>query len=352
MLTPSQRYQQDLTKADFMADDAQLNVVDQFDQLCRRLKGRYWRRMIQKKPVKGLYLWGSVGAGKTYLMDLGYECLPTKRKMRMHFHPFMSLIHTQLSELQGKEFPLKTVAKRLAKQYHIIFLDEFFVTDIADAMLLGRLLQRLFEKGVTLVTTSNIQPEKLYEKGLHRDRFLPAIKLIKKHFRVINVVAKMDYRLLNTKPVTVFFQPMTEETKGQMLSAFYYYSQQKPDVRGQPLTVLGRPIDTIRVAGGVAWFDFRKICNPPRHHRDYLFLAEHYHTIMVSHVMVIKPRQRNLIRNFINMVDMFYDEKVRLLMSMTVPLEQLYLEGDLAFEFKRTLSRLNEMQTQKYIDQR
>ncbi|BCD97591.1 cell division protein ZapE [Marinagarivorans cellulosilyticus] len=357
VLTPQQRYQQDLSLEGFVADSAQVLAVEALDGLCERLlaapKQSFVHRLFKRpqEPVKGLYLWGGVGRGKTYLMDLFFDALPFEQKMRTHFHRFMRRVHDELAAFAGEKNPLEKVAEKIAAQARVICFDEFFVTDITDAMLLAGLLDALFMRGVTLVATSNIAPQGLYENGLQRSNFLPAIDLLLKNTTVLNVDGGVDYRLRLLKQASLYYVPHNEVARQAMSASFERLAPDavKKEV-GAVLMIEGRPIKSVQVAEDVAWFSFKALCDGPRSQRDYIELAREFHAVIVSDVPELGVANDDQARRFIYMVDEFYDRGVKLVVSAARPIAGLYKEGGrLAFEFQRTQSRLLEMQSEEYL---
>ena len=302
----------------------------------------------QRVPCRGLYFWGGVGRGKTYLVDTFYECLPFNRKLRIHFHRFMQRVHHELKRLQGEKNPLDIVAKQLAEEARVLCFDEFFVTDITDAMILGGLMEKLFARGVTLVATSNIVPDELYKDGLQRARFLPAIDLINRYTDVINVDSGVDYRLRALEQAELFHYPLDAAAESSLATSF---ASLAPEAGQENITieVNGREIRVRRVADDVLWCDFRALCDGPRSQNDYIELARIYHAVLVSNVPVMSAAQDDMARRFVNLVDEFYDRNVKLIMSGEAPIERLYSGGRLEFEFQRTRSRLLEMQSREYL---
>jgi cell division protein ZapE len=360
-MTPLEKYQQDLSRPDFSYDKAQEYAVEQLDRLYHDLVDRYenrprslWARIApgvraqEKEPCKGLYFWGGVGRGKTYLVDTFFECVPFRSKMRIHFHRFMQRVHNDLKMLQGEKNPLDIVADQLAKEARILCFDEFFVTDITDAMILGGLMEKLFGRGVTLVATSNIVPDQLYKDGLQRARFLPAIELINKYTDIINVDSGVDYRLRALEKAEIFHSPMDGAAEASLRASFDSLAPEAghPDTE---IEINGRAIQARDVADDVLWCDFRALCDGPRSQNDYIELARIYHAVLVSGVPVMGAAQDDMARRFINMVDEFYDRNVKLIMSGEAPIDQLYAGGRLEFEFQRTRSRLLEMQSHDYL---
>ncbi len=357
--TPWESYQADLQREDFSHDPAQENAVALLQDLYERLLARVessgklvqaWRRWrnTPHEPEVGLYLWGGVGRGKTYLVDTFHDCLPIERKMRVHFHRFMQRVHADLKSLEGEKNPLLLVADRIAAEARVICFDEFFVTDIADAMILGGLMEALFQRGVTLVATSNIVPEKLYENGLQRQRFLPAIALIEKYTRVVNVDAGVDYRLRTLQQAELYHYPLDDAADESLRDSF----ERLAPVAGrhwERIQVNGRYLTCRCLADDVAWFDFAELCDGPRSQNDYIELAREFHAVLVSGVPAMGVDTDDQARRFINLVDEFYDRNVKLVLAAAMPLLELYSGGRLEFEFQRTVSRLQEMQSHDYL---
>lgn len=362
-MTPLQRYQQDLQRDDFQYDAAQEQAVRHLqrlydDLLARRnrpqpkLIKRLGQRFKKSQPemVKGLYFWGGVGRGKTYLMDTFYDSLPFSTKTRTHFHRFMQRVHAELKLLAGEKNPLDRVAGKFAAEAEVICFDEFFVTDITDAMILGSLMEKLFAHGVALVATSNIVPDRLYENGLQRARFLPAIKLLNSCTEVVNVDSGIDYRLRALEQAELYHSPLDAAADESLNCSFESLA---PDVReainGQVLEVNGRPIHTRRCCEDVVWFDFVALCDGPRSQNDYIEIAKQFHAVLISNVPQLGGQRDDQARRFINLVDEFYDCGVKLILSAEVTLADLYGGGRLEFEFERTTSRLLEMQSHEYL---
>ena len=359
MLTPKQRYQNDLAREGFVADQAQAQAVDKLDQLCSRLARRnrrkrgallakIWRPTVTSE--QGLYFWGGVGRGKTYLMDSFYESLPFERKMRIHFHRFMRRVHQDLEGLQGQANPLELVAESLATETQVICFDEFFVSDITDAMILARLLEGLFARGVTLVATSNIVPDLLYREGLQRQRFLPAIALLNQHCEVVNVDGGQDYRLRALEQAELYYSPLGDLADQAIGATFDSLVAVEGEIKlAVDLDIEGRLIPAIKVAEDIVWFEFAAICEGPRSQNDYIEVAREFHSVMISGVPVFSTVNNDAARRFINLVDEFYDRGVKLAVTAAAPLHQLYESGRLGFEFQRTESRLLEMQSHEYL---
>ncbi|MCA1799630.1 MAG: cell division protein ZapE [Xanthomonadaceae bacterium] len=298
-------------------------------------------------PVTGLYLHGGVGRGKTWLMDLFYETLLLKQKRRVHFHRFMRDVHRRLHKLGDTRDPLRRVARDIARDARVLCFDEFFVSDIGDAMILGTLFDALYDRGVTLVATSNLPPHQLYRDGLQRARFLPAIAALEAHCDVIEVGAGTDFRLRALQHAPLYHHPAGPDADRKLAEAFERIASQ----RGAPavIEVEGRPIKARRVTDGVVWFDFAAVCDGPRGAADYIELAHTFHTVLVSGVPQMDATLENQARRFITLVDEFYDRRVKLALSAEVPAPELYHGERLGFEFQRTLSRLQEMQSEEYL---
>ncbi len=360
MPTPTEKYQADLNAGTLMPDPAQAAAVAQLQrvyddflaeqQASQRLLKRFERSLgfCDLQPVQGLYLWGGVGIGKTYLMDTFFNCLPTGKKSRLHFHRFMKEVHDDLQRLQGVKDPLKMVAQDIADQADIICFDEFFVSDIGDAMILGNLLDALFKRGVTLVATSNVVPDELYRNGLQRELFLPAITLLNEYTQVFHVNTDKDYRLRELKKAGVYYSPLDAASETKMTDMFARMAQGF-DVLTQPLMIDSRAIPTIKYASNVAWFAFKDLCSVPRSQVDYLEIASQFQTVLVSQVPKISAKETNAVTYLINLVDVFYDANVKLILSAAVGIDELYTEGAKVFEFQRTQSRLWEMQSHEYL---
>lgn len=360
MTTPWQRYQADLQREGFSHDPAQEQAVlllqDLFERLVASRSGRdgglvAWVRKLRGKEVEpqlGLYFWGGVGRGKTYLVDNFYDCLPLRRKMRIHFHRFMQRVHQELADLEGEKNPLDAVADRLSEEARIICFDEFFVTDIGDAMILGGLMEALFARGVTLVATSNIEPARLYENGLQRQRFLPTIALLEKYTRIFHLDSEFDYRLRTLQQAALYYFPLGEGADKSMQACF---ARLAPDgaKHWERLQINHRYLTCRCKAEDVAWFDFAELCDGPRSQNDYIELARIFHAVLISGVPEFVSDKDDQARRFINLVDEFYDHNVKLVLAAAKPLLELYGGGHLQFEFERTVSRLQEMQSYEYL---
>lgn len=356
------RYETLLTTDHLVTDEAQRAVVDRLTDLQHRLRqfhagnqhgwpGRL-KRWFTAQPAgeapKGIYLWGGVGRGKTFLLDLFFETLAVDKKRRVHFHRMLSDVHARLKRLGNVEDPLDIVADDLSREVSVLCFDEFFVSDIGDAMILGRLLDGLFRRGVTLVATSNSAPSDLYQDGLQRQRFLPAIEALERHTEVIELPGSTDYRLRLLQEAGTYLVPADDDSR-QRLSHYFAEVATGNIQADHDIDVVGRPIRTRRCAKGIAWFDFDDLCEGPRSQEDYIELARWYPTVIVSNIPVLDAGRENAARRFIALVDEFYDRKVKLVISAAASVESLYQGQKLSFEFDRTLSRLTEMQTEDYL---
>lgn len=359
MVTPTLReaYEQQLLRNGHVRDPGQETTLLRLIDLQQRLLAANpehagWRRLFgagkRVAGVKGLYLWGGVGRGKTFLMDLFYETLAVDRKRRIHFHRSMHDVHRRLKALDQVEDPLNAVAADLSRDVRVLCFDEFFVSDIGDAMILGRLLDGLFRRGVTLVTTSNSPPDLLYRDGLQRQRFLPAIDALKTHCDVVELAGDTDFRLRLIQKSGTYFVP-ADERADECLDRFFEDSASSRIIDRHLLSVNGRDISARRCAKGIAWFEFDELCDGPRSADDYIELARWYPTVIVSGVPVMTTRTDDQARRFIALVDEFYDRKVKLLLSAAAEPSGLYTGNRLAFEFDRTVSRLAEMQSADYL---
>jgi cell division protein ZapE len=348
-------YERECARLSYAPDPAQGELVQELDDLRARLlapaRASLLKSLIARsKPrelVRGLYLWGGVGRGKTWLMDLFFQSLPFREKQRSHFHRFMQLVHEELRKHQERADPLELVAEKIARRTRVLCFDEFFVADIADAMLLAGLLRALFARGVTLVATSNVAPDDLYKDGLQRARFIPAIGLLKEHTKVVHVAAGADYRLRQLERATLWF-PATHESDAK-LDALFESIAGGPGKRDAALTLNHRRLHPHRQTDEVVWFTFRELCDGPRGPADYIEIARCYHTVFVTDVPILTVETENQARRFISMVDEFYDRAVKLIVSAAAAPHELYRGGRLAFEFERTASRLVEMQSQEYL---
>ena len=343
-------YEESLAKRGFVSDPAQWRAVERLQRLYEEWSAYKARRnsalkrlLVHPELPKGVYLWGPVGRGKSFLMDAFYRCVPLVRKRRVHFHHFMREIHRDLDELRGTEDPLAAVAERTARRYRLICFDEFHVADIADAMILGRFLEQVMDRGVEFVMTSNYHPDALYPNGLQRERFLPAIELIKARLDVVGVDNGTDYRRLKMER-TKAYHVGTDAP----LAAIFAQLRDVEEER-QPLDVEGRTIAYRKRAGGLVWFDFDVLCGGPRSYADYVDLAKRFHTVMLSGVPRMSAKDADAARRFTWLVDVFYDDRVNLIVSAAAEPEDLFTTGEQAAEFQRTVSRLHEMRTVEYL---
>ncbi|MBL4282966.1 cell division protein ZapE [Vibrio fluvialis] len=361
-MTPKQRYEQDLKRSDFQRDEAQARAVDGLDALYHQLteflntpvvRPSRWQKLMGKKeqlptPPTGLYFWGGVGRGKTYLMDTFFDALPTERKMRVHFHRFMYRVHDELKQLGENSDPLELVADKFSQEAVIICFDEFFVSDITDAMILGTLFQALFRRGVVLVATSNIPPHDLYRNGLQRARFLPAIALIEANCHILNVDSGVDYRLRTLEQAEIYHYPLDGQASANLCQ---YYSQLvgKDKPKANEIEINHRKLKVIEASDGVLHASFAQLCQTARSQNDYIEMSRLYHTVLLADVKQMDRTLDDAARRFIALVDEFYERHVKLIISAEVALEDLYTQGQLEFEFKRCQSRLIEMQSHDYL---
>ena len=363
-ITPLQKYETDLASGSFTPDAAQRRAVEALQRLYddllrfRQQQQGGWLNNVKAwlgnkpKAPQGIYFWGGVGRGKTYLVDTFYETLPFEQKLRVHFHRFMHRVHKELKQLKGKSDPLPIIADKLASEAQIVCFDEFFVQDITDAMILGTLMQELFKRQVVLVATSNIVPDELYRNGLQRARFLPAIELIKQHCEVINVDSGIDYRLRTLTKAELYHAPLDADADDNLQR---YFTELAPDHCSRntdgSIRINGRDIPVRLECDDVVLFEFDAICGGPRSQNDYIELAQLYHAVLISNVPQLGANSDDAARRFLALVDEFYERRVKLILSAAVPLEQLYTEGKLKFEYQRCISRLQEMQSQEYLAQ-
>ena len=343
-------YEQSLAKRGFVSDPAQWRAVERLQRLYEEWSAYKAKRsnalkrlLVHPDLPKGVYLWGPVGRGKSFLMDAFYLCVPLVRKRRVHFHHFMREIHRELAELKGREDPLAEVAARTARRYRLVCFDEFHVSDIADAMILGRFLEQAMERGVEFVMTSNYPPDRLYENGLQRERFLPTIDLLKQRLDVVSVDNGTDYRRLKMERMKVYHVGADQPLR-QIFDELRDVEEER-----QPLDVEGRTIVYRKRAGGLVWFDFEVLCGGPRSYADYLDLAKRFHTVMLSRVPRMSPKNSDAARRFTWLVDIFYDDRVNLIVSAETEPDELFSAGEQAAEFQRTVSRLYEMQSVEYL---
>ncbi|HWQ39762.1 MAG TPA: cell division protein ZapE [Burkholderiales bacterium] len=340
----------------YRLDAAQLTACGELDRLYAELRGlehngRSLLRVFQRsEPVRGVYLWGGVGRGKSFLMDCFHDSLPMLRKRRLHFHRFMQSVHRRLRELQGEADPLRQIGREMAREVRLLCLDELHVSDIGDAMIMRNLLAALFEHGVALVTTSNQRPDELYEHGLQRAQFLPAIELIKRWMALVHVDGATDYRLAMLERAGVFHAPLGAEAEAALARTFEEVTG-GPGVEGAFLEIAERRISARRLGEGVAWFEFAALCDGPRAQADYIELARRFHTVLVSGVPVFGAADGDRRRRFAWMVDEFYDRRVKLVLSAQAQPAALFARAGKAAEAQRTVSRLIEMQTRRYLSE-
>jgi cell division protein ZapE len=338
----------------FTSDAAQLGAVAALERCEREWVDYKARRrnpltkLLLKPPIpRGVYMYGGVGRGKSFLMDCFFQAVPLQRKTRLHFHEFMREVHRELQDLKGTANPLEALGARVARRFRLICFDEFHIADVTDAMILHRLLQALFDNRVSIVTTSNFHPDTLYPNGLHRDRILPAIELLRKHLQVINVDAGTDYRKQTLQQVEMYITPLGEAAEQALQAAF----SRLAEARDEPpvMNIEQRELRAVRRAGGVVWFDFRTLCGGPRSQNDYLEIASRFHTVLLSNVPHMPLRMASEARRFTWLVDVLYDRRVKLILSAEVSPDALYTEGPMAHEFPRTVSRLREMQSAEFV---
>ncbi|ASM32947.1 AFG1-like ATPase [Serratia marcescens] len=366
-LSPLSRYQQALDAGEYQADEVQRRAVTQLDRIYQALlqkpaasapagglRGKLSRLLgkggdtAPQRPVQGLYMWGGVGRGKTWLMDMFFHSLPGDRKMRLHFHRFMLRVHEELTELQGRENPLEIVADGFKVETDVLCFDEFFVSDITDAMLLATLLQALFARGITLVATSNIPPDDLYRNGLQRARFLPAIDLINEYCDVMNVDAGIDYRLRTLTQAHLYLTPLSDQTR-ETLDRMFVKLAGKSGEDAPVLQINHRPLQAIRSVDGVLAVDFHTLCEEARSQLDYIALSRLYHSVILYNVRVMGPLKENTARRFLALVDEFYERHIKLVIGAEASMFEIYQGVQLKFEFQRCLSRLQEMQSEEYL---
>ena len=354
-MSVKQAYLAELAAKGFQSDPAQLRAIDALQRCAddwaayKSKRSNALKKLLNRPDIpKGVYMYGGVGRGKSFLMDCFFNAVPIKRKVRLHFHDFMRVVHRELVALQGMVNPLDVLGARISKRYKLICFDEFHVADITDAMILHRLLVSLFDNGVGFVTTSNFVPDGLYPDGLHRDRILPAIALLNERMEVVNVDNGTDYRRRALEHVKLYHTPLGTEADAAMNEAF----NQLAGVHDEDpvLHIEAREIRARRKAGGVVWFDFTTLCGGPRSQNDYLEIATQFHTVLLSGVPYMPVNMASPARRFTWLIDVLYDRRVKLIVSAAVSPEQLYTEGPLSHEFPRTVSRLNEMQSKEFLD--
>mgnify|MGYP000721065631 CR=1 FL=1 len=352
-------YQEAINQRGFQVDAAQKRAVDRLQQAYEdwvefksKRSNRLVRLLSRPEVPRGVYMWGGVGRGKSFLMDSFYSVVPVVRKTRLHFHEFMRAVHRELDELKGVADPLNEVAARIAKKYRLICFDEFHVSDVADAMLLYNLMKALFDNGVSFIMTSNYEPDTLYPDGLHRDRMLPTIALLKEKLDVLNVDSGNDYRKRALEQVEAYLTPLSAATDEALRKAFLKIAETKDE--DPHVDIEGRRLKALRRAGTTIWFDFHTLCGGPRSQNDYLEIASRFHTVILSAIPRMSAGMSSEARRFTWLIDVFYDNKVKLIMSAEVIPEELYTQGTLSNEFHRTVSRIIEMQSEDYMraDQR
>ncbi|NNP73604.1 ATPase [Acinetobacter defluvii] len=353
-VSPAERYAQALSSGQFLPDEAQAQAVHELDRVWQELIHRYkaskkaFRRFRRQTSPKGVYMWGGVGRGKTWLMDQFYDSIPFRRKTRMHFHHFMQFVHKELNKLSGQRNPLDLVADQIYKDAVVICFDEFFVSNVTDAMILSDLFQKLFSRGITLIATSNIAPDGLYKNGIHRDRFLPTIEMVKKNCVVLNVDAGVDYRLRVLKQAQLFKSPLNEANTAWMAERFNALVSSQA-VSKDPIMINNRVVQTLGHTEDVLWCDFSELCMKPRSPSDFIEIANIYNTVLVSNVPHLNDFLSEGTRRFIYLVDEFYDRGVKLLLTSADTIIEIYEGEKLAFEIERTRSRLLEMQSDDYL---
>jgi cell division protein ZapE len=345
-------YRRQLASRGFVSDPAQWRAVERLQRLYEEWSAYKARRsnslkrlLVKPALPKGVYLWGSVGRGKSFLMDAFYLCVPLVRKRRVHFHHFMREIHRELDQLKGTEDPIAAAAERTARRYRLICFDEFHVSDIADAMILGRYLEQAMARGVQFVMTSNYHPDQLYPNGLQRERFLPAIELLKQQLDVLEVDNGTDYRRLKMQMLQVYHAGAGAEAALERI----FGELKDVEEEKQPLDVEGRKIPYRKRAGGLVWFDFAVLCAGARSYTDYVDLARRFHTVILSGVPRMSRKHADAARRFTWLVDVFYDDRVKLAVGAEAQPEELFTEGEHSAEFQRTVSRLHEMQSAAYL---
>lgn len=361
--TPLQRYRAALVAGDYQADAAQRQAMEALEAIHQQWVSRWresaapgWRQRLPRclggvppcAPIAGLYLWGGVGRGKTWMMDLFFAALPGERKLRLHFHHFMRRVQASLATKQGQENPLLLVAEEFKRQADVLCFDEFFVSDIGDAMLLGTLLQALFARGITLVATSNVMPDQLYHNGLQRSRFLPAITLLQRHCRVLNVDGGVDYRLRTLTQAHLYLTPLGAASERAMAALFLRLSGQEGE-KGGSLEINHHALPVLCRADGVIALDFSALCEAARSQLDYMLLAQTYHTVLLHRVKAMDSEHEESARRFLALVDEFYERRVKLIISAECDMFTLYRGECLKFEYQRCLSRLQEMQSEDYL---
>ncbi len=347
-------YEAALRERGYTSDPAQERAVDALERCAaewtvykQRRSNSLKKLFVNPEIPRGVYMYGGVGRGKSFLMECFFHAVPLRRKTRLHFHEFMREVHRELRELQGTVNPLDELGARIARRYKLICFDEFHVADVTDAMILHRLLDALFKSGVGFVTTSNFHPDGLYPDGLHRDRILPAIALLKERLEVIDVDNGTDYRQRTLTHIQLYHCPLGPGADAAMEATFTQLAEAGD--QDPVMQIESRQIQAVRRAGGVIWFDFATLCGGPRSQNDYLEIATQFHTLLLSNVPQMSVRQASEARRFTWLVDVLYDRRVKLVMSAAVPPADLYVEGPMSHEFPRTVSRLTEMQSAEFL---
>ena len=358
-ISPKAWYQGIRSLPDFVDDEAQAAAIDELDVLWHQLvefKSRrnqfLGRSLLSPDVPKGLYLWGGVGRGKTFLMDAFYACLPYRRKRRIHFHNFMAEVHHEMKLLAKENDPLIALADRIAKSTRLLCLDEFHVDDIADAMILGRLVEAMFARGVVLITTSNYPPDGLYTNGLQRQNFLPAIELLKRELKVMQIEGGDDYRLraMTREPLFLVADDADGKAANEARLDALFERITAGTRRDEPhVEVRGRAIAVKRIARSVVWFNFKELCGGAHAQEDYLEIAHRFPTLFLSHIPRLTAEHADEARRFTWLIDVLYDNNVRLVASSAATPDDIYTDGVMSGEFSRTSSRLTEMQTQRYL---
>ena len=346
-MKPSHIYEDLVSNEKLIDDPVQKELLVELDSLQGKVTARF-RSWFSKKPVHGLYIYGSVGSGKTQLMDIFFQSLDTSNKIRLHFHRFMQNLHNDMNRMAKQEDPIKKIVEKLTKEADVLCFDEFFVEDIGDAMMLARFLDRLFEAGIPLVATSNIHPELLYEGGLHRDRFYPTIESIKNHCKIYQLKTSQDYRLRNLEQEKIQLISGTKETD-EILSKHFNSLAQGEIKLAQTIEILGRNINTKKLSQGVAWFNFNDICEGPRSSKDYIEISKEVHTLLVSDIPLLTESKENETRRFIALIDECYERKVNLIISSEKKIKEIYSGSKLLKPIERTLSRLEEMKSREFL---
>lgn len=355
-LSPAERYAQALASGQFMSDEAQAQAVHELDRVWHELIQRFkaskkaFRRFRRQTSPRGVYMWGGVGRGKTWLMDQFYDSIPFRRKTRMHFHHFMQHVHRELNKLSGQRNPLDAVADQIYKEAVVICFDEFFVSNVTDAMILSDLFQKLFARGITLVATSNIAPDGLYKNGIHRDRFIPTIEMVKQQCVILNVDAGVDYRLRVLKQAQLFKSPLKHEHQRWIAQRFSALTQTQT-ISDEPIIINNRIVETVGHTEDVLWCEYSELCLKPRSPADFIEIANIYNTVLVSNVPHLTDYLSEGTRRFIYLVDEFYDRGVKLILTSEDTIIDLYSGDKLAFEIERTRSRLLEMQSDDYLNE-